>query len=726
MARFRRVILIINLAGFLLLVLAFFGISFRGKSPRKEVLCLVDDSPTLSAEAREKENELLRKFRNEARKAHVKFRTVRFSIPVVHAPDLSPADSAATTPVEYEPAALLDDAAERLLYAPLPEILLLTENHQSDTAVEVARKNRIPISVIPLPRVTSPDSSVSELKVPYKVHAEEPFRVVIRLRSNHSTEGELILAQNGAPVTVKKIALEPGETEVARELKIDTPQRTEWCVTFNTAADAVAENNRLSAVTEVTEKPRLLFATLDPSEIASFTQRLEHYGHSVLRISPDRLPEDANTLNDFSVLFLSDIPLSDLNEPKIAAIENYVRGGGGLFLTGGLRAFALGNYNNSSLEAILPVRSDYGPDKEKTDTAVFFVVDRSGSMKGEKFEYAKAAIHAALENLSGQDHTAVILFDRQPETVVPPQYAIDTERIQEQIATLSSGGGTDVGRAVSYTFDLLRETEAGRKHIVLFSDGISPDFDVPKLTESMRREKITLTAVELGESLSDEKLKRLAEGTGGIFHLCAEAADLPRLFSEEIERVRLPAIEESEKIPEKKVFDQSTNALPNPIPPLRGYVRTMPKEEALVLLAMPDGRPLLSTWRLGLGSVTVWTSDITGRWSADWLSDSGTGRFWSELIRVCEEAPSRLCAPTFGPPPEKELRLDEEGDLRRLAEVTGGIFDPDAEHFFSRASTTSMRVPARRLFTLGAFLLFLAGEFLAVLFSKSESEEKIS
>ena len=241
----------------------------------------------------------------------------------------------------------------------------------------------------------------------------------------------------------------------------------------------------------------------------------------------------------------------------------------------------------------------------------------------------------------------------------------------------------------------------------------------------MRREKITLTAVGLGESLSDEKLKRLAEGTGGIFHLCAKAADLPRLFSEEIERVRLPAIEESEDS-RKESFRSIDQRVAQPDPPLRGYVRTMPKEEALVLLAMPDGRPLLSTWRLGLGSVTVWTSDITGRWSADWLSDSGTGRFWSELIRVCEEAPSRLCAPTFGPPPEKELRLDEEGDLRRLAEVTGGIFDPDAEHFFSRASTTSMRVPARRLFTLGAFLLFLAGEFLAVLFSKSESEEKIS
>jgi hypothetical protein len=68
-------------------------------------------------------------------------------------------------------------------------------------------------------------------------------------------------------------------------------------------------------------------------------------------------------------------------------------------------------------------------------------------------------------------------------------------------------------------------------------------------------------------------------------------------------------------------------------PPLRGYVRTLAKETAEVLIQSDSENPLLARWRYGLGRTAVFTSDVKNRWAADWLTWEGYGKFWSQLVR---------------------------------------------------------------------------------------------
>jgi hypothetical protein len=51
-----------------------------------------------------------------------------------------------------------------------------------------------------------------------------------------------------------------------------------------------------------------------------------------------------------------------------------------------------------------------------------------------------------------------------------------------------------------------------------------------------------------------------------------------------------------------------------------------------MLLAAPDGSPLLATAQMGLGRVLAWASDLTGRWAIDWVSWAEFPRFTANLV----------------------------------------------------------------------------------------------
>ena len=66
-------------------------------------------------------------------------------------------------------------------------------------------------------------------------------------------------------------------------------------------------------------------------------------------------------------------------------IRTYVQDlGGGLVMIGGDQAFGLGGYYKTTIEEILPVRSDFEKEKEKPSIAMVLVIDKSGSMDGPR------------------------------------------------------------------------------------------------------------------------------------------------------------------------------------------------------------------------------------------------------------------------------------------------------------------------------------------------------
>jgi Ca-activated chloride channel family protein len=75
----------------------------------------------------------------------------------------------------------------------------------------------------------------------------------------------------------------------------------------------------------------------------------------------------------------------------------------------------------------LEAPKDTQPDRPPANVAI--VLDRSGSMSGEKIQQAREAAVAAIERLGSDDIVAVISFDTTVTTVVPATKLTSREEI---------------------------------------------------------------------------------------------------------------------------------------------------------------------------------------------------------------------------------------------------------------------------------------------------------
>ena len=103
------------------------------------------------------------------------------------------------------------------------------------------------------------------------------------------------------------------------------------------------------------------------------------------------------------------------------------------------------------------------------------VLDRSGSMSGEKLEKAKEAAIEALRRLDGDDLFSLVMYDHNVETVVPAQSARNSEWIECRIRDIRAGGNTALFGGVSQGAAEVRKHLGDDyvQRIILLSDGLA-------------------------------------------------------------------------------------------------------------------------------------------------------------------------------------------------------------------------------------------------------------
>jgi hypothetical protein len=73
------------------------------------------------------------------------------------------------------------------------------------------------------------------------------------------------------------------------------------------------------------------------------------------------------------------------------------------------------------------------------------------------------------------------------------------------------------------------------------------------------------------------------------------------------------------------------------LPSLLGYVGASQKEMARVLLSSDEDDPILTIWQYGLGKTAAWNSDVSGKWSANYISWDRNIKLWQNIINFTLE-----------------------------------------------------------------------------------------
>ncbi len=169
------------------------------------------------------------------------------------------------------------------------------------------------------------------------------------------------------------------------------------------------------------------------------------------------------------------------------------------------------------------------------------VIDRSGSMGGDKIERAKEAAMMLVDRLGPNDILSVVAYDDSVTTLVPATKVTDPAAIKHTISQLFVGGSTALFAGVSKgIFETRKFLDVKRTNrVILLSDGqanvgpSSPN-DLGRLGMSAAKEGISITTIGIGLGYNEDLMSQLAMRSDGNHAFAANAEDLQRLFDSEL------------------------------------------------------------------------------------------------------------------------------------------------------------------------------------------------
>lgn len=532
------------------------------------------------------------------------------------------------------------------LFSPghLRRAVVLSDGGQTegDLLAEASRAASFGVRIFhhPYRRGAPPEVAVRSLELPDRIEVGEPFHVRARVFASRAGEARLRLYQgetlNGLE-GVRDLTLEPGDNEV----EIDSIVRVAGPVTYRATVDPAGPdrfraNNEYETTVVVPGRPTVLYVEGARGRGTYLAQALAAADYEVDVRSPRAIPTSLRELERFDFFILSDVSADEVSLTQQDAIERYVRDlGGGFMMAGGENGFGLGGWQGTRIERLLPVRMDSERRRDQPSLGLALVIDKSGSMNGQKIELAKEAAAATAELLGSDDYIEVIGFDSTPERVVRMQSAANRVSIMRDIRRLAARGGTNIFPALDMAYQDLSVTRARIKHVIMLTDGQSPEQGITELTQVMRAEGITVSTVGLGADVNRALLTSMAGLGGGRAYFTNDPHNVPRIFMRETTTVaRSSAVEEyfHPSVNERADFLRGIDVQTSPF--LHGYVATrMKPSPAQMILESELAEPILARWRVGLGWSLAWTSDVKNRWAVEWLRWPGFSRFFGQLVR---------------------------------------------------------------------------------------------
>jgi len=143
------------------------------------------------------------------------------------------------------------------------------------------------------------------------------------------------------------------------------------------------------------------------------------------------------------------------------------------------------------------------------------VLDRSGSMTGEKLRTMKQAVSHIIDQLNEQDILSIVTFESRSEVLVGSQPVRDKNALKRMVEKIRDGGGTNVAPALATALRLVSQhaNDDRVSRIILLTDGEATDReeDSFRVASEAGARHIPLIGLGFGKDWKEEFLFDLAD-----------------------------------------------------------------------------------------------------------------------------------------------------------------------------------------------------------------------
>ncbi len=233
---------------------------------------------------------------------------------------------------------------------------------------------------------------------------------------------------------------------------------------------------------------------------------------------PDPVPTPVSAATPITELLYSDGTV----EVRARLDRGQVSGGEPLFMD--LAITANGTQTKAPLTAVL-------------------VIDRSGSMAGDKIEAARNAAERFVRGMNDGDQLGIITYG----TDVSVDYAISTldhanrNRALDVVRRIEEGGGTNIdGGLMAAKSALAKADLSGRVgRVILVSDGRPTEGDRREATLTghvarMHEAAVTTSTIGVGLDYNEDLMEHIAVEGGGRYHYLRNGAQMAQILDDEL------------------------------------------------------------------------------------------------------------------------------------------------------------------------------------------------
>ena len=174
---------------------------------------------------------------------------------------------------------------------------------------------------------------------------------------------------------------------------------------------------------------------------------------------------------------------------------------------------------------------------------ISIVIDRSGSMTGEKMEFARKAAAGIIDQLTPEDFVSVVIYDEYIDVIQEATPVVHKDSIKMKIARIKPRGSTNLwgGSEKGYEQVLANYRKNYVNRVLLISDGLITAGDkiplriMTKVQEYKDIEGITISTFGVGLDYNEALMTGMAENGAGNYYFIDRADKMASIFDKEMQ-----------------------------------------------------------------------------------------------------------------------------------------------------------------------------------------------